>query len=497
MSDYALELQGVAKHFPPNVVALRDAWLQVYPGEVHCLVGANGAGKSTLLKIVAGAHRADIGSLYVGGQLLSPRSPSDATAAGISMVYQELDLVPELSVEQNLFLGRAPQRLGVLARRERRERTHAALQRVCASFSSDSRVGALSVANKQMVVIARALTMEARVVVMDEPSAALNETELERVFEIIRQITAEGVAVVYVSHRLSEINAIGDRVTVMRNGTTVDTFAVADTDEDSLLTSIVGENTEILEQNLRNENTVRSESALHIHRLDGPQGLTIRDLTVCRGEIIGLSGLSGAGRTTLLKALFGSVQFDGDVTLFGDSYQPSDIQEAIQRGVGLVPENRKTEGLVVNAPIYRNAQLAALRRRTFISQGTLERDSQDTLAELSTKYESASQSVARLSGGNQQKVVLAKWIIDGSQLLLLDEPSRGLDVGAKAELYRLAKSIAARGDAVLVASSEFEELYVNCDRIWVIHEGRNVACFNPLEAESQLIQHTAITGHIT
>jgi ribose transport system ATP-binding protein len=196
----------------------------------------------------------------------------------------------------------------------------------------------------------------------------------------------------------------------------------------------------------------------------------------------------------MLQALFGSVPFDGDVTLFGNSYQPANIREAIRRGVGLVPENRKTEGLIISAPIYRNAQLAAMRRRTFLSQRALECDCQDALTKLSTKYASADQPVARLSGGNQQKVVLAKWIIDGSRLLLLDEPSRGLDVGAKAELYRLARSLATQGDAVIVASSEFEELYINCDRIWVIHEGRNVACFDPSETTSEAIQHTTITG---
>ncbi|MGN8158115.1 sugar ABC transporter ATP-binding protein [Salinisphaera sp. SWV1] len=493
MAEHVLELDGVAKRFPPNVVALRQASLFVRPGEVHCLMGANGAGKSTLLKVVAGAHRADEGELRVDGRRLDPRHPQDAARAGIAMIYQELDLVGQMTVEENLMLGRTPQRWGFVSRRARRRIVEEALARVGATFGPEARIESLSIANQQLAAIARALTGEARVVVMDEPSAALNETELARVFEVVREMTAQGVAVVYVSHRLPEIRAIGDRVTVLRNGETVDSFTVAEVDDQALLKAVVGDQP-MAERATRDHSAPEQPIALDIRELNGPDGLTVRDLKVRRGEVIGLAGLNGAGRTTLLKALFGALPMTGDVALFEQPYRPRHTRDAIARGVGLVPESRKTEGLVLDSAIYRNASLVSMRHRRLIWQQAMTQQAQPVLDDLKTKYGRLSQPVRQLSGGNQQKVVLAKWVVDGVQLLLLDEPSRGLDVGAKAELYRLARTLAAEGTAVLVASSEFEELYLNCDRIWVMHEGRNVACFDPAVASSDDIQQAIIIG---
>jgi ribose transport system ATP-binding protein len=492
MADYVLELERVAKRFPPNVVALSDASLKVRAGEVHCLLGANGAGKSTLLKIVAGAHRPDAGALRVDGRELALRNPQEAAAAGIAMIYQELDLVPGMTVEENLLLGHAPRRLGVVARRARRAAAREALERVGAGFSCQARVETLSIANQQLAAIARALTMRSRVVVMDEPSAALNEAELERVFAVIREVSAAGVAVVYVSHRLNEIRAIGERVTVLRNGRTVDSFAVAEVGEEELVRAVVGDNQALLERTPGAP--PREKLALKVERLDGPEGLSIRGLEVREGELVGLAGLNGAGRTTLLKALFGAVPAQGEVELFGRRYRPGRTREAIRRGIGLVPESRKTEGLVLDAPIYSNAGLVSLRRGAWLSHRRLKRRTQPVLERLRTKFGALGQPVRQLSGGNQQKVVLAKWVVDGARLLLLDEPSRGLDVGAKADLYRLARQLAEDGAAVLVASSEFDELYANCDRIWVIHEGKNVACFDPAETSSEAIQQAVIIG---
>ncbi|WP_322104269.1 sugar ABC transporter ATP-binding protein [Paraburkholderia sp. J41] len=495
MSDYVLDVSHVAKRFPPNVVALVDASLQVRPGEVHCLLGANGAGKSTLLKIVAGVHRPDTGAMEIDGRRVDLRSPHEASANGIAMIYQELDLIAQMTVEENLLLGHTPRRFGIVARKQRRALAAAALARVGAMFPLTARVETLSIANQQLAAIARALTASARIVVMDEPSAALNETELEKVFQVIREITADGVAVLYVSHRLNEIREIGDRVTVLRSGRTVDTFDVAAVDEAALVSAVVGDSHALLE---RGEFAPPEEAlALRVKRLDGPAGLSIRDLEVRRGEVVGLAGLNGAGRTTLLKALFGVTRASGDVELFGAPYRPRHAKDAIRRGVGLVPENRKTEGLVLDAPIYRNATLARIRRQRWLSHRRMKAQAQPVLKQLQTRFGSVAQPVRQLSGGNQQKVVVAKWILDGAQLLLLDEPSRGLDIGAKADLYRLARGLAQEGAAILVASSELEELYANCNRIWVIHEGRNTVCFDPAVATSREIQQATITGRRT
>ena len=487
-----LEVHNAAKVFPGNIVALEGASLEIRRGEVHCLLGANGAGKSTLLKIIAGANTPTRGSLVLDGVARRFRSPHEAAMAGISMIYQELDLVPQLTVAQNMLLGRVPRRWGLVDHARRLRIAQAALARVGAPFRPGDVVGGLSIANQQLTAIARSLTMDAKVIIMDEPSAALNETELVRVFEVIRQLASAGVAILYVSHRLQEIRTIGDRVTVLRGGRTIDTFDVAHTDEHALVEAVLGRNQALLERTARH--TAPGAIALDVRRLHGPQGLRIENLTLRRGEIVGLSGLNGSGRTTFLKALFGDATFEGDVTLGPRTYRPRSPADAIRAGVALVPENRKTQGLVLDSAIYRNAVLPSLRRRRLLTHARMQRAAQPALFSLSTRYSNLEQPVRQLSGGNQQKVVFAKWLIEGSTILLLDEPSRGLDVGAKAELYGLVRSLADAGAAVLIASSELDEIYVNCDHIWVLHEGRNIACFDPTLASRDEILRAGLVG---
>ena len=491
MTEDVLAVRNVSKRFP-NVLALENASLDIRRGEVHCLVGANGAGKSTLLKIIAGAYTTTSGEIMVEGAPRHFRSPHEAAAAGISMIYQELDLVPQLTVEQNLMLGRAPARWGIVDRRSRRRVAERALERIGAGFGANTPVGKLSIANQQLTAIARSLTMDAKVIIMDEPSAALNETELERVFDVVREITAQGVSILYVSHRLNEIREIGDRVTVLRGGRTIDTFDVTGVDEPTLVSAVIGDNRSLVERT-RGKATF-GEVALDVARLDAASGLSIRDLKVRQGEIVGLTGLAGSGRTTFLRALFGVEPFSGDVTLDGRPYRPKKPTQAIRRGVALVPESRKTDGLILDAAIYRNAVLPSLRRRRLIQHERMRREAQPVLSGMSTRYGSMDQPIRQLSGGNQQKVVLAKWIIEGSHILLLDEPSRGLDVGAKAELYALIRQQAESGATVLVASSELDEIYANTDKIWVFHEGRNVKCFDPGTSTRDDILKASIVG---
>ena len=488
-----LEVHNAAKIFPGNVVALEDASLQIRRGEVHCLLGANGAGKSTLLKIIAGANSLTRGTMTLDGAPRKFRSPLEAAQAGISMIYQELDLVPQLTVAQNMLLGRVPRRWGLVDHTRRQRIAETALARVGANFRSGDIVGSLSIANQQLTAIARSLTMDAKIIIMDEPSAALNERELVRVFEVIRQLASEGVGILYVSHRLGEIRAIGDRVTVLRNGRTIDTFEVAQTDEQALVEAVLGRNQALLER--MPHQTMPGAMALDVRRLQGPHGLRIENLSLRSGEIVGLSGLNGSGRTSFLKSLFGEASFEGEVQLGTRAFRPRSPADAIRQGVALVPENRKTQGLVLDSAIYRNAMLPSLRRRRLVTHGHMRRTAQPALASLSTRYSTVEQPVRQLSGGNQQKVVFAKWLIEGSTVLLLDEPSRGLDVGAKAELYGLIRNLADQGAAVLIASSELDEIYVNCDHIWVFHEGRNIACFDPTLASRDDILRAGLIGH--
>jgi len=492
VAEAVLVVRSASKRFSPNIIALEDASISVDPGEVHCLLGANGAGKSTLLKIVCGALRPTTGELFIDGMPVKLNSPHEGARAGISMIYQELDLVPQLTVEQNLFLGHAPSRAGFTRRRERRARAKEALALVGASFGPQTRVETLSIANQQLAAIARSLTMDAKVIVMDEPSAALNERELARVFSVIRDLARQKVAILYVSHRLNEVREIGNRVTVLRGGRTIDTFSVAGTSEATLVEAVIGQDRSLVERTPRGPLT--GKVALDVTHLTAAGGLEIEDMQVRWGEITGLSGLNGSGRTTFLKALFGDINSEGTVRLEGKPYRPKSPGRAIRRGFGLVPENRKTEGLILDAAIYRNASLSFLRRSPIVNHDGLKVRSEEVLRSLSTKYGDSERAVRQLSGGNQQKVVLARWIVDGSRVLLLDEPSRGLDVGAKADLYALIRGLADAGAAIVVASSELEELYAACDSIWVFHEGHNVRRYDPAVTERDEILRMSILG---
>ncbi|RGP35383.1 sugar ABC transporter ATP-binding protein [Pseudotabrizicola alkalilacus] len=487
-----LELQALSKRFPPNIVALEEAHLTVFPGEVHCLLGANGAGKSTFLKLCAGAMMPSGGDIRVEGRAVTFRSPSDAARAGISMIYQELDLVPQMTVAENLFLGHPPRRFGILDKAARRRRALAALARVGATFSPDVMVGSLSVAGQQLTAIARSLTREAKVIIMDEPSAALNETELKSIFRVIRELTSQGVAIVYVSHRLGELREIGNRVTVLRAGRTIETFDVAGTPDSVLVDAILGDKRALVERHERP--ALSADVVLEVDRLTGADGLDIRGFDLRRGEIAGLTGLNGAGRTSFLKALFGALPHQAQMRLKGQDYAPRSPTDAIRAGFGLVPENRKTEGLMLDAAIYKNATLPAMQGDFWTRHAKRRSDAVAVLRQLSTKYGHPDQKVIQLSGGNQQKVVLSKWLIKGSEILLLDEPSRGLDIGAKADLYQLVDGLSRKGASVIVASSEFEEIYAACDRIWVFHEGRNIACYNPADTDQDTILKCQILG---
>ncbi|MFD6097984.1 sugar ABC transporter ATP-binding protein [Nocardiopsis flavescens] len=488
-----LTMRGIVKRFP-GTVANDGAELSVRAGEVHCLLGENGAGKSTLVKILAGSQRPDEGEILLDGVPLSLSGPQAGLAAGIAVIYQELDLVPDLTVAQNLLLGHAPA-LGPFVRRaERERRARAALDRVGADFPVTATVRDLPIAAQQLTAIARALTFDAAVIVMDEPSATLGENDLRKVFDVVRSLAAEGRSIIYISHRMDEIMEIGDRATVLRDGRTVGVFDVASTGPEALVSAMIGEARELVASEPRPP--VTGEPLLRVDRVRVPGLLDVSGIEVRPGEVVGLAGLGGAGRTTLLKALFGDVRATADVSLDGRPLRVRSPAAAVRAGLALVPESRKEQGLMLGLSVVRNAAVTALGRPPWLlphRRGS--RRAAPVLADLGVRASSPHQPVGKLSGGNQQKVVLAKWIARGGvRVLLLDEPTRGLDVGAKADLYRQVRALADTGVAVLLASSELNELTANADGIWVLYEGRNVGRFDPRTTSETTIAHTVITG---
>ncbi|WP_425837566.1 sugar ABC transporter ATP-binding protein [Microbacterium sp. PA5] len=488
-----LQMRGIRKTFP-GTVALASVDLDVYAGEVHCLLGENGAGKSTLMKILAGSYIPDSGEIRIDGEPVQFSHPLDGIKAGISVIYQELDLFADLTVAQNLFLGHSPSTGGVVHRRERRQAAREYLDRVGATFSPDARVADLPIADQQLTAIARALTTDARIIVMDEPTATLGEADVEKVYEVIRRLVADGRAVIYISHRLDEIEAIGSRITVLRDGVNAAKYPVAGTDPERWISDMIGDKKSELTEH-RERRTLDGEFALEIDRVTIPRVLDVRDVSVRAGEILGLAGLGGAGRTTLLASVFGAQKAQMQLRVFGRAVRIGSVRDAVRHRFGLVPESRKTQGLLLGLSVARNAGLAALRGGPALFPREREqRRTGPILKQLSVKAASPHQEVRLLSGGNQQKVVLAKWLARDTRILLLDEPTRGLDIGAKADLYRQVRLLAEGGAAVLVASSELNELMANADRIVVLHEGRKVGEFDPLIDSEQHISHAIISG---
>ena len=467
-----LSLEGVTKRFP-GVVALDAVDLSVAAGRVHALVGENGAGKSTLLKIVAGADRPDAGRMSLRGRSVAFAAPREALAAGITVIYQELSLVPQLSAEANIYLGMEPARRGILDRASSLAGARSALESLGADFDATTPAGDLSVAQQQLVELARALARDAQLIAMDEPTAALSHLETGRLFEQIKRLCGRGIAVIFVSHRLEEVRRIADDVTVLRDGRRVFAGAAATVDEAGLIRHMVGRDVEY----------ARLPAAA---APSDPPFLEVRGLTrhghfggvsfaVRQGEIVGLAGLVGAGRTEVARGIAGADRVDGGtMSLGGAPYRPTSPREAIARGVVYLPEDRKTQGLVLMMNVRENATLATLAR--FSVRGVIRRRAEREAAARQTaavelRPPEIEREAGTLSGGNQQKVVLAKWLLADADLLIFDEPTRGVDVATKVELHRLVRSLADSGKAVLVISSELPEILALADRIVVMREG--------------------------
>ena len=472
-----LTMRGIVKEFP-GVRALDGVDLDVAVGEVHCLLGQNGAGKSTLIKVLGGAHRADAGTIVLDGAEVSFATPHAADGAGIATIHQELDLVPGLSVAENVVLGHEPARLGFTRPRDAEDVARTLLRRLGHPEIPPRReLGRLSAAGQQVVGMARALARNARLIVMDEPSAVLDPDEVQNLFRVIRELTAEGVAVVYISHRLEEIRAIGDRVTVLKDGRTVARNLPARTTPTAdVIRLMTGRSIEYVfaARPARPDSVV----VLEVEGLSRTGEFADVSFTVHAGEVVGLAGLVGSGRSEILETVYGARRATaGAVRVRGRSLRAGSVPAAVRAGMGLCPEERKSQGLLMGEPVYRNVSLPALSR--FARAGFVDQDAEiaaaaEVTAQLDVRPHDTTRTTATLSGGNQQKVMLARWLLRGCEVLLLDEPTRGVDVGARSEIYALIRRLAAQGVAMVLVSSEVPEVLGLADRVLVIREGRVV-----------------------
>jgi len=477
-----LQMTGISKSFP-GVHALESVDFAVGEAEIHAFIGENGAGKSTLLKILSGAQAPDAGTIRLGGQDLVFASPKDAQASGIVTIYQEFSLAPDMTVAENVFIGREPGSRLFVSRSRLEEQTQVLARRIGLDRSPRALVRDLSVAEQQLVEIARALSMKSRLIVMDEPTSALSRTEVEKLFAIIRSLKREGISTIFVTHRLEEVFEICDRYTVLRDGRHVGSGAVAEATLDSIIRLMVGRELGLLAQ--REGTYATGEVALAVEGISrrrkssDASAIELHDvsLAVHKGEILGIAGLVGAGRTETARAILGADRIDGGrVIVNGKTVKISSPRDAIRHGIGLVPEDRKQQALFLELAIRTNLSIASHDRIStfgvFIS-GSKE----DALVEeyrrlLNIRMASAEQSVGNLSGGNQQKVVLARWLALGPKVLIVDEPTRGIDVGAKVEVHNLLFRMAASGIAIIVISSELPEVLALSDRIVMMREGR-------------------------
>lgn len=467
-----LAFKDVSKRFP-GVLALDRVTFEVARGSCHALIGENGAGKSTLGKILAGVHTADAGALSLDGERIHPADPLAARALGISIVHQELAFCPNLSVAENLCLGQLPARAGWLDRQRLRDRARATLREIEAGLDVDVPISTLSTGQEQLVQIAAAIATRARVIVMDEPTSSLSAHESEHLFKLLGQLKARGITVIYVSHRMEEIFRLCDAVTVLRDGRHVSTSAVANTSPDRVINEMVGRDVE--QYTSRHLSAELGNEILRVENLGSPGRFQNVNLTLRRGEVLGLAGLVGAGRSEVAQAIFGlDPRASGRVFVKGRELPLGDVRAALRAGVGFLPEDRKRLGLILSMNCRENTSLAVLPRLT--RAGFVRRDDEralvtDYVRRLRVKAPTIDSPIAGLSGGNQQKIALAKWLARRCDVLIVDEPTRGVDVGAKAEIHQLLDELACQGLGLIVISSELPEVMNLSRRIIVLRDG--------------------------
>ncbi|HEY6189492.1 MAG TPA: sugar ABC transporter ATP-binding protein [Pyrinomonadaceae bacterium] len=496
MTNPILEMKGISKRFP-GVVALDAVNLEVYPGEVVALAGENGAGKSTLMKILGGVYQPDEGQVRIEGQDVSIRSVSDAIARGIGFIHQELNVLDNLNIGENVFLGREPVwggPLNLVDRPKMHAQTEVYLKRLGLDIPSRTPLSQLSIAQQQMVEIAKTLSLNARILIMDEPTSSLTLTETERLLEVTKDLRAHGVSIIYISHRLGEIKDLADRVIVLRDGRNAGELKREDINHDNIVKLMVGRDLKhFYEPPTTTDRASYVEAQdLRTHRYPNkPVSFELR-----KGEILGFAGLVGAGRSEVAQALFGvDGPLNGQVKLDGKPIRIHSPQDAIAHGIYLIPEDRRRSGLILEVPIRENITLPALTR--YASAGWImyeaeRKISTEMLGKLNIKAPSVESKAGNLSGGNQQKVVLAKWLSLNPKVLIFDEPTRGIDVGAKAEIYHLMRSLAESGVAIMMISSDMEEILGESDRVAVMHEGAITGILERAECSEEAIMRLAV-----
>lgn len=489
-----LEARGLTKSFGGNTV-LNAVDLSLAPGEVHAVVGENGAGKSTLIKVMGGVHRPNAGTLRIAGVPVILQSPHDALSRGIVVIHQELSLAPDLSAEENIFLGHFPRtRMGLLDRAQMRRTTRTLLDRLAIDIDQTVPVGRLSIAQQQMIEIAKAISVKARVLILDEPTAVLDASRVDILFDLVRRLKAEGIAVIFISHHLEEVFRIADRVTVLRDGSPTGTAEVAQVDQDWLVSRMIGRGFEAYQASGRQ----LGEVALSLQGL-GCEPL-FRDVSfdVRRGEIVGLAGLIGAGRTEVAQTVFGVRKATaGRTVLFGRNVRLRSPRAAVRAGIAYLSEDRKAFGLLPNRSVRENATIASLGRFTRWGLLRLRRERSfvaRTIGDFDIRLPGMETAIRRLSGGNQQKVLLARALSGSPQVLIFDEPTRGVDIGAKREIYKLIETLAGQGAAVIVISSEMEEVLRLSDKVVVMRDGRVAAQLPRGEATEATIMRAASLG---
>ncbi len=492
-----IEMKGINKSFGSNQV-LKDAGFLLKDGEVHALMGENGAGKSTLMKILTGVYTRDAGTVIVDGEEVTYKSPQEAEKAGIVFIYQEINALFDLTVEENMFMGKEiTKKFGVCDKKAMREKAKEVMDKVGVSIPVDAVMSDLSVGQQQMIEICKALMVDAKVIIMDEPTAALTESETEGLFKVINQLREKGVSIVYISHRMEEIFALCDRITILRDGQYIDTKEIKDLTMDDVVQMMIGR--EIGERFPTRDSKI-GDVVLKVEGLTSGKLFHDVDFEVRAGEVLGVAGLMGAGRTEIMQAIFGNLKKDsGKIYIDGEEVTIKNPRQAIKAGIGFVTEDRKTEGLLLEKSIAENIEIANLGKVS--KGGVLKKEMQDEIVkkgidEFRVKCFGPWHECNNLSGGNQQKVVLAKWVYTDPKILILDEPTRGVDIGAKKEIYDVINDLAAKGVAVIMVSSELPEVLGMSDRIMVIREGEVRGIIDGQEADQAKIMTLATGGSL-
>ena len=496
-----LEVRNVSKDFS-GVYALKNIDLQIFPGEVTAIIGENGAGKSTLMKIVSGVYNEYSGDVILNGEKVNFKNPKEASERGVIIIHQELNLIPYLSITENLFLGNELiTRLGFLDTPKMHKKAKELLSRLHLDINPETPLNQLRVGQQQLVEIAKALLLESKVLIMDEPTSAISDHEVALLFQIISDLKAKGVAIVYISHKLNELFEIADRYAVLRDGEKIGEGRMEGTSHDQLIQMMVGRN---LTDSFRKSENLHKKEVLRVENLcfrnpEKKNDFLVHEISFSlgKGEVLGICGLMGAGRTELLEAIFGLYPsfVSGKIIVDGEEKQIRNVNDAIAAGIALVPEDRKLQGLILNMNVAQNTSLASLDKVSkfnFIDKKKEEALSLNFIQKLNTQVKSHKMEVHKLSGGNQQKVVIAKWLATHPKVLLLDEPTRGIDVGAKAEIYKLINELAEQGMGIIVVSSELPEILAVSDTILVMSESKQTAKLNRAEATEELIMKAAL-----